>query len=86
MNKSETLISSTSKDQEVCGKKNTQSMEELLSLNHNEQDLQDQQDTFEKVNWSIYTNKTKIDTVLTFAWKKVWRKKDMPKVSKSSNT
>merc|ERR1712034_230263 len=43
-----TLISSTSKDHEVGGKKNTQSMEELLSLNHNEQDLQDQQDTFEK--------------------------------------
>jgi len=47
------LISSTSKNHEVDGNKNTQNMEELLNLNPNqsqyEQDLQDQQDTFEKV-------------------------------------
>ena len=53
MNKSETLISSTSKHHEVDGNKNPQNMEELLDLNQNqrqyEQSLQDQQDTFEKV-------------------------------------
>jgi len=47
------LISSTSKNHEVDGNKNTQNMEELLNLNPNqsqyEQDLQDQKDTFEKV-------------------------------------
>jgi len=44
-----TLISSTSKDHEIDGNKNTQKMKELLNLNQNEQGLQDQQDTFEKV-------------------------------------
>jgi len=48
-----TLISSTSKDHEVGGKKNTQGMEKFLNLNQNqshyEQGLHNQQDTFEKV-------------------------------------
>jgi len=48
-----TLISSTSKDHEVGRKKNTQNMEKLLNLNQNqikcEQNLQDQQDSIEKL-------------------------------------
>jgi len=49
-----TVFSSTSKHHEVGGKKNTQNMEELLNLNQNqsqnEQNVQDQHDTFEKVS------------------------------------
>ena len=52
INKSETPISSTSKDHEVSG--NTKNMEELLKLtptqSQYEQSLQNQKDTFKKVN------------------------------------